>query len=79
MNKETVSTLSLKVKDQRHDFRNLKLEMREKHDDFGKRIRLLEDWKLVFVTKFSTYVAISLFLGSIVSQVLITYFKSLFT
>lgn len=79
MSKETVSTLALKVKDQRHDFRNLKTAMSAKHEDFEGRIRNLEDWKLVFVTKFSTYVAVSLFLGSIVSQALIAYFRTLFT
>jgi hypothetical protein len=37
--------------------------------DHGSRIRVLEDWKLVFVAKFSVYSAIALFLGSVIAQV----------
>ena len=33
------------------------------------RLRALEDWKLVFVAKFTVYSAIALFLGSIVAQI----------
>jgi hypothetical protein len=37
--------------------------------DYGNRIRVLEDWKLVFVAKYSAYSAVALFLGSLVAQV----------
>lgn len=40
------------------------------HDE---RIRTLENWKLVFVTKFTVYSTIALFLGSALSQVLVRY------
>ena len=79
MSKETVSTLSVKVKDQRHDFRNLRTEMKAVDKDHEDRIRKLENWKIELVGKLSGYVAISLFLGSIASQIAIVYFRSLFT
>ena len=37
--------------------------------DYGRRLRVLEDWKLVFVAKYSAYSAIALFLGSLVAQI----------
>jgi hypothetical protein len=36
--------------------------------EFGARLKALEEWKLVFVAKYSTYSAIALFLGSLVAQ-----------
>ena len=44
-----------------------------KLDSFGGRIRALEDWKLVFVAKYSVYSAIALFLGSLVAQLAIHF------
>ena len=37
--------------------------------DYGRRLRVLEDWKLVFVAKYSVYSAIALFLGSLMAQI----------
>ena len=48
-----------------------------KHEE---RLKILEDWKLVFVTKFSIYSAIALFLGSLLGTLLIEYLsKFIFT
>jgi hypothetical protein len=37
--------------------------------EYESRLRALEDWKLVFVAKYSVYSAIALFLGSIIAQI----------
>lgn len=45
---------------------------REKMEKYVKeneiRLRALEDWRLTFVTKFTVYSSIALFLGTIVAQ-----------
>lgn len=52
-------------------------EIREDQKDWKKRIedrlRSLEDWRLVFVAKFSVYSALALFLGSAVAQIMIYF------
>ena len=38
-------------------------------EDHEKRLKALENWKLVFVAKFSVYSAIALIIGSAISQI----------
>lgn len=40
-------------------------------DKLENRIRVIEDWRIQFVAKFSVYAAIALFLGSVAGQLLI--------
>lgn len=58
--------------------------IRERMDDFvqayekiDKRIKNLEDWKLVFVTKFSVYSAVALVIGSFMAQLALKYLSRL--
>jgi len=67
--------LKLSVDQLKKNVNDLRSTIDRKHLEYENRIRGLEDWKLVFVAKFSVYAAIALFIGSIVSQLLI-YFIS---
>jgi len=55
-------------KDNKEEHENMKKTLKEAFDEHETRIRKIEDWRLVFVTKYSFYSAIALFLGSIVSS-----------
>ncbi len=54
-------------------------EIKSELKDFSKRVLIIENWKLVFVTKFGIYSAVAIFLGSIIgtaiSSILVIYFK----
>jgi len=43
------------------------------HEIMNKRIKALEDWKLVFVAKFSVYAMIALTIGSFGAQLFLKY------
>jgi len=43
------------------------------HRDMDERVRKLEDWKLIFVAKFTTYSTIALIIGSFVAQLVIKF------
>jgi len=47
-----------------------------KQDKLEDRIRHIEDWKLVFVAKYSVYSAIALFLGSLLATLSFDLIKS---
>jgi len=44
-------------------------EQASENKELKIRVRSLEDWRLVFVAKYSVYSAIALFLGSLLSTV----------
>ncbi len=44
-------------------------QMKESLAKIDGRVRVLEDWRLVFVAKYTTYSAVALFLGSIISTI----------
>lgn len=57
---------------------NLKDDISDLSDKFQhhkkyteERIRALEDWKLVFVAKFSVYSAVAIFGGTLVAQLIL--------
>ena len=60
------------------EHKTMRVNMEEMHEDHEKRLRKLEDWKLVFVAKFSIITAIALTVGSLVGTVLINWFGKLF-
>jgi len=41
-----------------------------------ERLKVIENWRLVFVAKFGTYSAIALFLGSIISTIAYDWVKT---
>jgi len=45
------------------------------HRDTEKRLKTLEDWKLVFVTKFTTYATLALVAGSFIGQLALKYLE----
>ena len=45
-------------------------ELQFTKEEHEKRLRLIEDWKLVFVTKFSTYATIALIIGSFAGTII---------
>lgn len=63
------------IKDQNEAITTAINKVLESHE---RRIRNIEDWKLQFVAKFSVYASIALFLGTMVSQLLVKYFDKLF-
>lgn len=69
-----------RIGDLEHAMRTARQVEETNHKNHGERLRAIEDWKLVFVTKFTAKLsmisAIALFVGTIVSQLLISYLKS---
>lgn len=53
-------------------------EIRDSVTNNKKEIRQLQDWRLVFVTKFTVYSTMALFIGTIISQLLIKWADKLF-
>jgi hypothetical protein len=56
----------------------IKSELKEIKEKYGERIRSLEDWRLAFVTKFTTYSAIALFAGMFISNLVFDFLKGKF-
>jgi hypothetical protein len=48
---------------------DIKAMLKEWSTDHEDRIRKLEDWKLVFVAKYSVYSGLALFFGSVISTI----------
>jgi len=57
----------------KEEHREIKCSLDKMAEDHEKRIKNLEDWKLVFVAKFTTWTAVALFFGSLVGNLLIKY------
>jgi len=55
--------------DNKNEHDKMKQKLDESYREHELRIRNIEDWKLVFVAKYTTYSAIALFLGSIISTI----------
>jgi len=55
----------------KEEHNSIRGKMQKQADDHEERIRQLEDWKLIFVAKYSVYSAIALFVGSMVATLLI--------
>jgi hypothetical protein len=49
----------------------LQKTMDDNHEDHEKRIRKLEDWKLVFTAKLSVYVTVAVTIGSLLGTLII--------
>jgi len=43
-----------------------------------KDVREIQDWRLIFVTKFTVYSTLALFIGTIISQLLIKWSDKIF-
>lgn len=69
MNKDDRTYIDAKFKDMHERINRHSEKIDTMMDGFEVRVRALEDWKLVFVAKFTVYSAIALFLGSIVAQI----------
>jgi hypothetical protein len=65
--------LKLEFKENQADRENIKKTMRQYYDDHELRIRKIEDWKLMFVAKFSVYSAIALMAGSLMATILLNF------
>lgn len=58
------------------NFDEFRKEFKEYRDAMEVRVRALEDFRLVFVTKFTVYSALALFFGSVISTVGIHYINN---
>ena len=79
MNQSDRQWIDGKFKDMYTKMDNHACKVETNMENFERRVRALEDWKIAFVAKFTVYSAIALFLGSIVAQVgmaiLLTFFR----
>ena len=50
------------------DIQDLSCKFQEHKKYTEERLRALEDWRLVFVAKFSVYSALAIFCGTVVAQ-----------
>jgi len=69
--------LNLEIQYLRKDFQEYARKVDCYMEKTDNRLKLLEEWKLVFVAKFSVYSAIALFLGSIMSNLAIRWIGGL--
>lgn len=55
--------------DNKLEHEKITMTLKEYFTEHETRIRKIEDWRLVFVAKYTTYSAVALFLGSIISTI----------
>lgn len=60
----------------KHNLKNIRTLINHSNEDYETRLRKLEDWKLVFVAKYTVYSSLALFLGSTLSTIAITFIKN---
>lgn len=64
-------------KDNKEEHENMKKTLKDAYDEHETRIRKIEDWRLVFVAKYTVYSAIALFFGSIISTIGVQFVSKL--
>lgn len=67
---ERLDTLILSNNNEHHA---IKLQIEDITQDHEKRIRDLENWKLVFVAKFSVYASLGVFMGTLAGQLIVKF------
>ena len=57
-----------RIENLKTDIHDLSCKFQEHKKYTEERLRALEDWRLIFVAKFSVYSAFAIFIGTIVAQ-----------
>jgi len=65
-------------KQNKEEHQSIRKRMQDQADDHEDRIRKLEDWRLVFVTRFSVYSALGVMAGTFAATILINWIGKLF-